>query len=79
MVTREQAETAQEFHENGASNCDGTCRRWRRNGQTQTWKRQPDRFRIPVKHGMYAYGAITEENAGRFHAAEDCASRGGLL
>ncbi len=32
----------------------------RRNGATQTWKRDPSRFRIPVKFGLKGYEAITE-------------------
>ena len=24
------------------------------------WKRSPDRIRVPLKHGLYAYDAITE-------------------
>lgn len=36
--------------------------RLRRNGRTQAWKRDPSRFRIPVKAGLRAYGAITEDN-----------------
>jgi hypothetical protein len=35
--------------------------RVRRNGQTKTWKRS-DRFRIPTKAGMWAYGAITQDD-----------------
>ena len=37
--------------------------RWwtiRRNGRTQTWKRDANRIRIPFKAGLYVYGAITE-------------------
>lgn len=37
--------------------------RWwalRRNGRTQTWKRSPERFRIPVKFGLKGYDAIEE-------------------
>lgn len=70
MVTKEQALTANEFHY-------GTCthehvERWRRNGATQTWKRNTLRFRIPVKHGLYVYGNISNENQGHYHTAEDC-------
>lgn len=32
----------------------------RRNGKTQTWKRDAARVRIPFKAGMYACGGITE-------------------
>ena len=36
--------------------------RVRRNGATQTWKRDPNRFRIPVKFGLKGYGQITESD-----------------
>ena len=41
---------------------DGSPRYWRirRNGKTQTWKRDANRVRIPYKYGMYGYGVITE-------------------
>ena len=31
----------------------------RRNGRTQTWKRDPARFRIPVKAGLKSCGEVT--------------------
>jgi hypothetical protein len=34
----------------------------RRNGRTQTWVRDPARFRIPVKAGLRAYGEATPDN-----------------
>jgi hypothetical protein len=35
--------------------------RWRVNGKVQTWKRSPERVRVPVKFGLYSYDAITED------------------
>lgn len=35
---------------------------WRVNGKIKLWKRQPDKFSLPVKHGLYQYGYITEDN-----------------
>lgn len=32
----------------------------RRNGQTQRWKRDPDRLRTPYKFGFRGHGALTE-------------------
>ena len=32
---------------------DGTARRIRVSGQPKTWKRDPNRFEIPMKYGMY--------------------------
>ncbi len=80
MITFQQALTESVFH------LDGKCVRtrgprgavyehsvvWRRNGQTQTWKRSPDKFSIPVKYGMRSYDRITEDYSGSVHAACDC-------
>lgn len=56
MITKEQALTEDMFH-------DKDCRRWRRNGKTQTWKTRPDEFRVPVKFGLYAYDQLTHLEA----------------
>lgn len=40
--------------------------RWRANGKCKTWKRDTARFQLPIKHGLYSYGYITEENAHLF-------------
>lgn len=67
MITQEQADNATEFHDTTIRACEDQRqpRRsnvWRRNGKTKRWKRQPERFRIPVKHGLYSYGYIDSEN-----------------
>lgn len=36
--------------------------RIRRNGKTQTRKKDAERIRIPFKAGMYLYGVITESD-----------------
>lgn len=38
--------------------CNG--KRWKVNGQVKTWKRSPDKVKVPVKHGLYAYDYVTE-------------------
>lgn len=43
-------------------NADGTCQRWKVNGQVKTWKRDASRVQVPVKHGMYAYDYVTEND-----------------
>ena len=40
--------------------------RWRANGKCKTWKRNPERFQLPIKHGLYNYAYITNENAHLF-------------
>lgn len=34
----------------------------RRNGKTQTWKRRPNEFRIPIKTGFNSFGEINESS-----------------
>lgn len=78
MISKEQALTEHEFH-SGCTKTVGprggvTFRPFilRRNGQTQTWKRRPDNWRIPVKRGMYEFGAITQADAALFVIRAEC-------
>jgi hypothetical protein len=57
-------------YEIGAYNYDGTARRWRVNGKPKTWKRNPRRVKVPVKHGLWSYGYITENNLHFFTLTE---------
>lgn len=41
---------------------NGNLWRLRRNGATKLWKTIPNQFRIPVKAGLKAYGALTDES-----------------
>jgi len=43
-------------------NTDGSPERWRVNGKPQTWKRNPQRIRVPIKRGMYEYGYLDEND-----------------
>lgn len=46
---------------------------YRRNGLTKTWKRSPERYSVPIKHGMYGpYGYVTETNERRWHLDATC-------
>jgi|TARA_R100000789_G_C2924934_1_gene127475 hypothetical protein len=70
MITIEQVKKLNyqdTIHHNDLKNADGTCQRWRINGQLKTWKRTPNRFKLPVKHGLYAYDYITQETADIVH------------
>ena len=42
---------------------------WRANGKLKTWKRDAARFQLPIKHGLYSYSYITEENMHLFEVA----------
>jgi len=35
------------------------------NGQPKTWKRSPDRVKVPVKHGLRSYDYVTEKELHR--------------
>ena len=39
---------------------DSKGRRWKVNGAVKTWKTDANRIRVPLKHGLYAYDALTE-------------------
>lgn len=53
MITKLQAETHRgEFWHMTLKNADGTPIRCRVNGKCKTWKRTPNLFKLPVKHGM---------------------------
>ena len=69
MITKEQALTLSEFHfriSNPRNPHRGEWRHCRRSGQTKTWKRDAERFQIPVKYGLYESFYITNENASEF-------------
>lgn len=76
-MTRSQAVTLTVgtiIHQNTGKNADGTCIRWRVNGQVKEWVRDPKRFRIPIKHGMYDFGYLEEINLDKFHLPTMCCS-----
>lgn len=43
-------------------NADGTPQRWRVSGKPKTWKRNKQKVRVPVKHGLYTHDALTENS-----------------
>jgi len=48
------------------------CQRWRVSGKVQRWKRDPERFRVPLKHGLYNYGALLPGDECRCHLESEC-------
>jgi hypothetical protein len=65
MITLEQAKSlryGEVIHHLTNRNSDGTPERWRVNGEARSWKRYPDRVYVPLKHGLYDYDALTEED-----------------
>jgi hypothetical protein len=78
-LTRSQAEGADEFHRGECQITHGprggiteTIEVWRRSGATKTWKRDPDRFRVPIKYGLRQSGYLTPENMDEFHTVRHC-------
>lgn len=74
-ITLEQAKTLryrQILAMNDQFNADRTCVRWRVNGAVKTWKTRPNEFRIPVKHGMYDFDYVDQDNIGMFHIYGTC-------
>ncbi len=66
MISKERAVNSthgETFHHVSETNSDGTPLRARVNGRCKTWKRDPKRFRLPMKHGMYNYFYIEPRNA----------------
>jgi hypothetical protein len=45
---------------------------WRVNGQLKLWKRSPEKFELPLKHGLYNYGYLNPSNIGNFHLPSEC-------
>jgi len=41
-------------------NADGTPQRWRVNGIVKRWKKNPNRIKVPVKHGLRNCDYLTE-------------------
>jgi len=50
---------------------NGRFWRARRSGKTQTWKTRPSEYRIPIKAGMYAHGAIAHHSRVALISDED--------
>lgn len=59
-ITRDNVEALLDAGELFAAMRNGNWWRLRRNGRTQTWKRDATRVRIPIKAGLRATSSITE-------------------
>lgn len=49
-------------YEKNEHNSDGTNRRWKVTGKVKVWKRDKDRVKVPIKHGLYHHAYITKHN-----------------
>lgn len=52
-------------------NYDGSPQRWKVNGQPKTWKRNPEKVQVPLKHGLYDYDYLTENDLNLVSLSED--------
>ena len=58
------------LHHSVSQNRDGTPSRARVNGKVKTWKRDPSKVKVPLKHGLYVYLYLTEENLNEWSIAK---------
>lgn len=76
MITKDIAVAAKHgdiFHHITLRNADGTPLRVRVTGKCGTWKRQPEKFRLPVRHGLKSNGCISELNGHKWAITEAAA------
>ena len=70
MIIQKWVEQALDNHNLWLLIRSGRYWRCRRNGVTKTWKRDPFRFRIPIKCGLYVYDEITNDSdVGSWHGS----------
>ena len=65
MITLRQAKDLRSgdmLHSTSEVNSDGSARRWKVNGMPKTWIRKPGNVSVPVKHGLYTYGYVTQND-----------------
>ena len=75
-ITLEQAKKLKwrdELWHGTLKNADGTPMRFRVNGAVKTWKKNPNRIRVPLKHGLYETGYLVNGTfeGGRFELELD--------
>lgn len=70
MITIEEAKNLRR----GQYICHSKIRGWQNkplrfkvNGNVKTWKTDPNRVRVPLKHGLCEYGYLTEDNLQDFY------------
>ncbi len=75
MISLEEAKSLkynQVIHDEFGTIHEGGCVRWRVNGKVKTWKRSPNRVKVPVKHELWGYDYLTEEVLSFVHLEKDC-------
>ena len=65
MITLEQAKNLKwgdELLHVEWKNADKSAMRFKVNGQVKTWKRNPNKIRVPLKYGLYEFGYLVNED-----------------
>ena len=52
-------------------NADGSLCRWYVNGRVKTWKKTPDKVEVPIKHGLYSYAYLNNNNLADFDLVDN--------
>jgi len=74
MLTKEQAcalTVGKVLHHTTIKGSDGEPARCRVSGACKTWKREPERFKLPVKHGLFDSFYITNFSAAEWNTAKE--------
>jgi hypothetical protein len=74
MITLEQAKALtyrQVIFHNTLRDSKGNPSKWRVNGMVKTWVRSPERVKVPLKHGMWDFGYLTEDNLDELSLTEE--------
>lgn len=61
-VNRQNCMNGERFEHVLIKNRDNSPARAKRNGKTKVWVTRPNEFKIPVKHGLYDYFYIDQNN-----------------
>ena len=65
MITLDQAKQltyGQTLYHITNRNSDKSPQRWRVNGKVKTWKTRPNEVKVPVKHGLYNFDYLTQDD-----------------
>lgn len=57
------------------ANSKGKLIHWKINGKPKTWKKDPNRIKIPIKFGLWEYWYVTEDNLDCFSIPETLEKR----
>ena len=74
-ITLEQAKALKHgdiAHDDNYKNADGTCQRWRVTGKVKTWKRNPEKVKVPIARGLYQHGYLQGIDLGLMHLESEC-------